>query len=157
MKTDKIFYQGFLLMLLVQGAVWFKSGSTKLIEGKFPGILAPILEKFASNNPYPFYKDFLEKTAIPNTQLIGTLVMWGEFFTSLAILIGGVYLLFRITNRFLMTVFALGLLGGMFLNLNFWLAAGWTGATKESLNLIMLGVELIGFIVIIKALGNEKN
>lgn len=144
-------------MLLVQGAVWFKSGSTKLIEGKFPGMLAPILEKFASNNPYPFYKDFLEKTAIPNAQLVGTLVMWGELLTSLAILIGGVYLLFRISNRLPMIVLALGLLGGIFLNLNFWLAAGWTGATKESLNLIMLGVELIGFIVLIKALGNEKN
>lgn len=156
MKTDKIFYQGFLLMLLVQAGVWFKSGSTKLIEGKFPGMLAPILEKFASQNPYPFYKNFLEATAIPNAQLVGTLVMWGEFFTSLAIFIGAGYLFFKAPHRFSMIVLALGLVGGMFLNLNFWLAAGWTGATKESLNLIMLGVELIGFVVIIKALRQNE-
>lgn len=148
---DKIYRYGFRLVLLDLGFVWLRSSFGKITGGKFVETLGPTLTKFASNNPNTWYKDLLHNVMIPNSQFLGNLIMWGEFATAILITLPSLYLLFNkstVMEKFLL----IGLLGGLVLNLNFWFASGWTSSSTESLNLLMLTVELIGLVIYAKAL-----
>lgn len=139
MFMERLYYQAFLILTIIPGLVWVRSGFAKVSEGKFPGMLGGILEKFASNNPYPFYKSFLQNTAIPNAQTLGNLVMWGELLTGLAIILSVGYLLLRGSKAsWVKVLLPAGLIGGLFLNINFFLGGAWTNASKEGLNMIMI-------------------
>lgn len=151
MQNSKIFYQGFLLMLLPSGLVWLRSGFTKIVEGKFPEMLEGILKKFAVDNPYPFYKSFLENTVIPNAKSVGTFIMWAELITALSIIIPVIYLLTRKQrNKIIEIILIAGLILGIFLNTNFWLAASWTGQSTDGLNAIMIILQSIGLVFVVK-------
>lgn len=142
-----------LLILIANGLIWLKSNLSKIPPDRFIGSLSATLERFASKNPYPWYKDFLESVAIPNSQVFGFLTFWGELFTALAIIFPSLYLLRnRKKNTIALIFLMLGLIGGMFLNIIFWLASGWTSPSTDSLNLLMFGSEFIGFICIFKLL-----
>lgn len=139
--TDKLL----LLTLLSVDFIWLRSSFGKLTGGKFVDSLAATLGKFASQNPYPWYKNFLQSFAIPNSKLLGNLILLGELFTAASLLIGILYLLLMgRKNRVIYTLLWLGFLTGMLLNVNFWLASAWTGASTDSLNLLMLLLELLG-------------
>lgn len=132
------------LILLVVGFIWSRSSWGKLAEGKFVGGLGATLEKFASKNPYPWYKDFLENVAVPNSTTFGYLTMYGEAFAALAITLSAVILLFKKSvNSLVLIVLSLGLATGAFLNAVFWLASGWTSPSTDGLNLLMFAIELI--------------
>lgn len=142
----------FLFVLLTIGLMWLRSSLGKITEGKFVDSLGTTLTKFAANNPYPLYKSFLEDIAIPNSKTFGLLTMWGEFFTALAITISVVYLLStKKTGRTVKILLASGLIVGIFLNTVFWFASGWTSASTDSLNLLMIAVQSIALIFLIKA------
>ena len=50
-----------------------------------------------------------------------------------------------------------GLVVGLFLNLNFWLAAGYTSPSTDGLNLLMMIVEALGiFYIFPKLAGKTK-
>lgn len=130
-----------------------KSSWGKIEGGKFVNSLGGTLEKFADKNPNPFYKDFLTNTAIPNAQLFGNLTMWGELLTGLGLGLGSLYLLFvKKPNQLVTLIFGLGCFGSMILNGSFWLAAGWTSPSTDTVNLVMFLVALIGFIFSINKL-----
>lgn len=130
----------FYLILLANGLIWLRSSYGKFASGNFVQGLGGTLERFASKNPYSWYKDFLQNVAIPNSQTIGMVVLWGEAFVALAIVGGAVFKMKR--------VLILGLLGGAVLNVLFWLAAGWTSPSTDSLNLLMLVIELVGIFFV---------
>ncbi len=155
MKTD-YFFKGFLAALLFIGLIWARSGLGKIIEGKFVDSLGTVLTKTAKGNPYPWYKNFLETVAIPNSQLFAQLTMWGEFLTALSVTLGSIYLLFSKRKQKLgYLVLIAGLVGGMFLNLSFWLGFGYTSPSSDSLNLLMFFIELTGVVVFLKALKTD--
>ncbi len=142
----------FLLVLLAIGLMWLRSSLGKITEGKFVDSLGATLTKFAGNNPYPFYKSFLEDIAIPNSKTFGLLTMWGEFFAAIAITISVVYLLSAKKSKLpVKTLLISGLVVGIFLNTVFWLASGWTSASTDSLNLLMIAVQSIALVFLIKA------
>lgn len=149
LKNEKFslvpYYYGFIFVLLTDGFIFLKSSFGKISEGKFVPGLTDTLNKFLSKNPYPWYKDFLSGIVIPNSQLFGQLIMWGEFLSSVAIIVSIICLLIRVGKvKIIYTILILGLTGAFLLNLNFYLAAGWTSASTESLNLIMGIIALIG-------------
>lgn len=148
-----LFYYNFFLVLSVLGFIWARSSYGKLSEGKFVGSLGETLIKFAGKNPYPWFKKFLESTAVPNSQLFGLLTLWGEVFAAVTILGVSIYLLIKpAKNPRMLMLLALGLLTGLFLNLVFWLAAGWMSPSTDGLNLVMAGIELIGLAITVKLL-----
>ncbi|MBI2600256.1 hypothetical protein HYW43_05050 [Candidatus Daviesbacteria bacterium] len=151
--SNKNFFNGLILILLAHGLIWLRSSYGKLYGGKFVDELGKTLAFFASKNPYPLVKDFLQNTAIPNSKLFGNLTMWGEFLSALAIILGASYLLIKKSwdNRAAIVLIS-GLLGGIFLNMVFWLSAGWMSPSTESVNLIMFITQLIGVSVLIKSL-----
>ena len=142
----------FLLILLADGLVWLKSSYGKFSGGDFVAGLPATFGKFASKNPYPRFKDFLTSTAIPNYQVFGNLVLWGELFVAVAIVGLTALLLFGVKlNKPWLILLKLGLLGGAFLNLIFFLASGWTSPSTESLNLLMLAVQAVGLVWVMRS------
>lgn len=150
---ENIFIKGFFAIYLILGGIWLRSSVGKITGGKFVDALSGVLTKTAQNNPYPWFKDFMQNVAIPNSKIFGTLTMWGEFLTAVAIILSALYLLFSKGDQKLgLTVLILGLLGGMFLNALFWLGFGYSNVSTESLNLLMFLVELVGVIVLLVTL-----
>lgn len=136
-------------IILANGLIWLRSSVGKLSSGNFVENLGGTLTKFASHNPYPFYKNFLENVAVPNSQIFGFLTLWGEFLVAIS-LVGGAIILLTSPRKLKVVKLPLmmGLLGGVFLNLIFWLASGWTSASTDSLNLLMLVIGLIALIAV---------
>lgn len=144
-----------LFIYLVLGLFWLKGGLEKILRGEFVNSLGSTLAKFASNNPYPFFKEFLETTAIPNSFTYGQTVMAGEFFVGIALITASIMILTMdeekkaITNTIILTLFTVGLLGGIFLNIVYYLAAGWMSESINSLNILMLTIQIIGLIAVV--------
>ncbi len=146
MKNLKNSEQGILLITLSIGLVWARSNYEKFIGGKFAGSLGTTLTKAAEHNPYIWYKSFLQNFVIPNSVIFGQMVLWGEFLVAVAIIFSSVYLLKK-QNNFVCIILISGLLGGFFLNLNFWLAFAWTSPSTDNLNLLMGIIETVGAVI----------
>lgn len=138
------------LIIALNGFIWLRSSYGKFTAGNFPDNLGKTLGAFASKNPYPFYKDFLNNVAIPNSQLFGSLTLYGEAFAALTLTFLPIYLLFNPASKAIRYLLALGLLTGAFLNLIFYFAAGWTSPSTDSLNLLMFGIQIISLFAILK-------
>lgn len=140
-----------LLILLTIGLLWLKSSLGKFASGNFVSNLGTSLTKAADKNPYPFFKEFLTSVAIPNSQIFGFLVSWGEFLSAVAITLGaGMLLVNPKANKPASLILILGLFGGAFLNIIFWFGFGYTSPSTDSLNLLMATVEVIGIIFVLK-------
>lgn len=149
----KMINKSLLFIILVNGLIFLRSSWGKFADDKFANGLAGTLAKFASKNPYPFYKSFLESVAIPNSQLFAVLTMTGELFAALTLVLGSIYLLLNKKNQknqFVTLVLRLGLVVGLFLNVSFWLASAWTSPSTDGLNLLMAVVQLIALVYISK-------
>lgn len=144
----------FLLILLAIGLLWLKSSYGKITGGTFVDGLGKTLTMFASKNPHPWYKDFLTNVAIPNSTIFGLLTMWGELLAALAICGGVILLIVNSGSKLPKVILALGLVGGTLLNVIFWLAAGWTSASTDSLNLLMAIVQAIAAFAVAKSATN---
>lgn len=148
-NSSNIYYYSVFLILLANSLIWLKSSLGKISDGKFVDTLSGTLTKFASNNPHPWYKSLLENTAIPNSQIFGNLIMWGETFVAVISTISILILIIKQKDRIFSYLLALGLLGGILLNTSFWFAAGWTSPSTYSLNLLMLTVQVVGLLGVI--------
>lgn len=141
----------FLLILLAVGLLWLRSSLGKLTGGNFVQTLGETLSKVAPKNPYPWYKDFLNSVAIPNSQVFGTLVLTGEFLSAVLITAGALGLFLRPRpHKLLSKALIAGLLIGAFLNIIFWLGFGYTSSSTDSLNLLMAVVQAIGVFYVWK-------
>ncbi len=149
MKAEKLL----LIIFLVAGLIWVKSSYGKFSSGTFVSTLGTTLTKTADKNPYPWFKQFLVTTAIPNSQIFGFLTFWGEFLTAVALTLGSVLLLVSPKpSKFAKWTLLFGLAGGAFLNIIFWLGFGYTSPSTDSLNLLMAAVEIIGVVFVLKQL-----
>lgn len=142
--------KSFLLVIFILGFIWIRSGYGKLTGG-FVGNLDKALMKFASENPYPFVKDFLNSFAIPNHIIFSYLTQFGEIFAGLTLAICSVVLIANPkSSRLFLILLALGLLVGAFLNLTFWFSAGWMSPSTDGLNLLMFAIEVIALLAVLK-------
>lgn len=141
-----------LSILLFIGLIWSRSSFGKFTSGTFVQGLGETVARFASKNPNSFYKDFLQNMVIPNSETFGRLVLWGEALVAISIVIPALYLIFQPKKKCKATLWLLiaGLLGGAFLNLNFWLASGYTSPSSDGLNLLMMVAQILGAVYIIR-------
>lgn len=137
-------------MLLSIGLIWIKSSLSKFNGGNFVSSLGETLTKTVDKNPYPLFKQFLTNVVIPNSELFGSLVIWGELLSGIAITAGVVLLLKQYQVRWARLILILGLIGGIFLNINFWLGFGSASAASDNLNLLMIVMEAIGLYFVIQ-------
>jgi len=138
----------FLMVILADGLVWLKSSYGKFSTGGFVEGIGGILAKFVAKNPNTWYVDFLKSVAIPNAQIFGTLVLWGELFVAVSLVLGPLLFLTRKkVDPKVRWLLKIGLLGGFLMNVNFYFAAGWMSPSTESLNMLMAVIELVGLTI----------
>lgn len=140
----------FLLVLLTLGLMWAKSSYSKFTSGNFVSGLGETLSKVSPKNPYPFFKQFIYSVAIPNSSTFGFMVLWGELLVAVSIIVGSVMLMMNPLNKMAALAIVVGLIGGLLLNITFWLGFGWTSPSTDSVNLLMGAIELIGIFVLFK-------
>lgn len=148
----KLSNNSLIIIFFFLGFTWLRSSWGKITGGKFVDGLAGTLGKLSVNNPFLWYKDFLQNAIIPNSKIFGYLIMWGEFLTAASITLATLYLLLKKDNRLAFILLILGLSGGAFLNALFWLASSHTGAATDSLNLMMFVIEISGILFALKNL-----
>ncbi len=142
-----------LLIILSIGILWLRSSFAKFTSGTFVNSLGATLTKAADKNPYPWFKQFLTTVAVPNSQVFGTLVLWGELLSAVAITVGAILMLINPhPNKLVSLMLILGLAGGAALNIIFWLGFGYTSPSTDSLNLLMTVVQVIALVFILKQL-----
>lgn len=142
-ESDSRFPKMWLAFLRVLvGLTWIYSVSHKLnayfIDRRILELLTIYTSGAANSDPcgcfpptpfFPWYANFLENVAIPNYRIIGWLVLFGELLAAIFLLLG------LLTN--------IGAVISIFMNLNYYLAAGWLTSSDAVLNLIMMALGAI--------------
>lgn len=123
---------------------WLEAGWGKWAEPGFMAGIGKSLAGFAAKTPYAWYANFLKSTAIPNATVFGNSIRSGELLVGAALLLAGIVLL---TKKRLPPVatwlLIIACFGGALMNLNFYLAAGWSSPSTAGLNVMMGLIELI--------------
>src|SRR3972149_6033667 len=117
------------VLRIIVGVLWLFAGLEKLLEPAYLEKFTGTIGYFASKTPYPLYKDFLNGFVMSNWTLVAYVVAWGESIVGL-LLVTGVF------SRAAL-VFA------TFLNINFYLGAGWTGVSTAMLNIFMISIQIV--------------
>jgi uncharacterized membrane protein YphA (DoxX/SURF4 family) len=86
---------------IVVGAWFAKSILTKLgfvlvggflplpaASARWQGVMPKLIAKYASDNPFPWYKGFLLDTVVPNSHVFATVTALGEIGVGLSLLFG---------------------------------------------------------------------
>ncbi len=89
------------VLRMVVGAWFFKSILTKLgfvliagflplpaASGRWLGVMPKLITKYASDNPFPWYKSFLLDTVVPNVHVFASLTALGEVAVGISLLFG---------------------------------------------------------------------
>ena len=78
---------GPVILRITLGILWLEMGIQKLHPNFMKGLESK-LRFWAEDNPYPWYKYFLENFAIPHWQAFGYQVMLGEILVGLSLIFG---------------------------------------------------------------------
>ena len=136
--------QWLALLRIVVGLYFVKSLVTKMsivtvggilpvpvVSERWLTVMPKIVARQASENPLGFYKQFLEQTVLPNSNLFAQLTAWGETVTGLGLTLG------------LMT--GLASLTGLVLVLNYGLATQWMSPGQQGFHLVLFFLMLAFF------------
>ena len=123
---------------------WWASGWEKFTSPDFAGGLEATLAAFASQNPFPWYKDFLTSFAIPNVAIFANLTMWGALLAATTLFVTAAayaYAKDKNVRRWMLGFAFIALIGGLILNANYYLAAGWSSPGTRGVNLVMFWIQ----------------
>ncbi len=125
---------------------WLVGGLEKLYEGMFVSNIHQTLSHFENGNPHSWYVNSMLHLAKASPNVFGSLVEWGELLVGIGLITAMVVYIFNTKmawkNRAKYLALA-ALLGGVFMNLNFYYAAGWTSPSTGGLNMLMFWMQLI--------------
>jgi uncharacterized membrane protein YphA (DoxX/SURF4 family) len=132
------------MIMLILSYEWLAAAWEKFSKPDFMNTIAPTMQMFAMKTPHANYANFLNSIVIPNASLFGNLVRFSEFVVGLGLL-AGAFVAMRTgkpTKKAEMAMVVV-LVIGLVLNVNFYLAAGWTGVSTAELNKVMAALELV--------------
>jgi len=140
------------------GFEWFMAGVEKLKPGhaEYTKDFVKSVGYFASKNPNSSYKAFLVERVIPAKETFAYIIPWGEFLAGLGLLVGGTLLFFGKDSKFAKYASVGAILGSLFMNVNFYLAASWTSISTKSLNILMIGLEIALLVFWLKPRYKDK-
>ena len=104
-----------------------------VVSPRFLGFQPKRVAEFAAGNPVGWYKDFLERTVLPDAATFATLQAYGEAAVGVGLILG---LLTGLTS-----------LVGLFLALNYGLATQWMSFGQQGFHLL-LTTSMILFLVV---------
>jgi uncharacterized membrane protein YphA (DoxX/SURF4 family) len=140
-----------IVLALVQAVIgfeWLRAGWEKVDNPNFVAGMGKTIGAFASKNPTSWYKDFLTTFAAPNATVLGWLVAYGELLAGIALLVAAaLYVLniqqYPVFGAVTSAVALAALVGGAFMSINFWFAAGWLSVSTDGLNLQMFLIQVV--------------
>ncbi len=133
-----------VLIQFVLAFEWLHSGWGKWAGPGFMDNIGKTLEGFAAKTPYKAYGAFLTNNAVPNADLFGNSIRLGEMGVGIALVLSGIILLTqKRLPSWTVAVTAIALLGGALMNLNFFLASGWSSPSTWGVNMVMGFIHLI--------------
>jgi uncharacterized membrane protein YphA (DoxX/SURF4 family) len=131
-----------VLLRVVVGAWFVKAVWTKfslaylwdtipypVVSPRFIAFQPKRVAEFAAGNPVEWYKQFLEQTVLPNSQVFATLQTFGEAAVGLGLILG------------LLT--GLSALVGLFLSLNYGLASQWMSFGQQGFHVLLVTSMLV--------------
>lgn len=127
--TDKTASLWIVLIRFAIGIEWFMSGLGKLRNPANVSGMAGTLTYFASGNQNAWYVNLTNNLFIPNAEVFAWLVSLGELLVGITLILG-IFINFSA-------------LVSVFLNLNFYFAAGWISPAIKTVNWIMMILALI--------------
>ena len=125
---------------------WISGGLGKTHEGQFVSTIGKTLSRFENGNPHEWYVGSVLRIAKNTPEIFAQLVQWGELLAGIglvvAILVYGLSKQpqWKNTARY---VAIPSLIGGAFMNANFYYAAGWTSASTGGLNMLMFWMQVV--------------
>lgn len=123
---------------------WFVAGVEKASGTGFRDGLAKTLSVFAANNPHSWYKTLLTDAIIPSAAGYAQAVIISEIGIGLGLFCAlATSLTHRIPRITVASVGIASLAVALFLNANFYFAAGWTSSSTAGLNSLMFWIEAI--------------
>ncbi len=117
-----------VLLRIGVGAIWLRSGLLKIVSGEYLEYDEK-LQRFMSKNPFSWYGAFLKHYMLPISRPAGYFFVTAEIILGLTLILG------------LLTVPMA--IAGVFLNINFRLAAGWQNPSNTPLNYLMILCQLL--------------
>lgn len=136
-----------LWIILIQWALsieWLHSGWGKWSDPGFINNIDKTLNGFAAKTPYISYGTFLRNSVIPNAHMFGNLIRSSEVLIGLAFLLSGLMLVNRkMLPQWASIAVVIAALGGALMNLNFFLASGWSSPSTWGVNLIMCLIQIV--------------
>ena len=128
---------GIVLLRVVVGAWFVKAVWTKLtlaflwgivpypaVSPRFLNFHPKRVAEFAAGNPIGWYKEFLESTVLPHATLFASLQSYGEACVGIGLVLG------------LLT--GISALVGLFLSVNYGLAAQWMSFGQQGFHLVLM-------------------
>lgn len=148
MKPSSILHHPLYLAITIQALLayeWIVSGWTKVTSETFVSTFPATLIRFTEQNPHTWYVDTILRFSTQHATTFAELVRWGELLAGLGIVSGSILLLQKYTSLHRVGTYVLvgALVGGCWMNANFYFAAGWTSPSTGGLNLLMFGVQLV--------------
>lgn len=159
LAKEKLFLLGALGVQTVMAYEWWSAGWEKVSSPEFVEGITGTLGFFASKNPFPWYKAFLEGFAMKNATAFAYAVEWSQVLIGLCLAAAAVVLAYAKNGKWHRPALAaavLALAGGMLMNASFYLAAGWTGPGTKGSNVVMFWVQAVLGYVWLSALVAKK-
>ncbi|MBP6944652.1 hypothetical protein KBB85_01370 [Patescibacteria group bacterium] len=125
---------------------WLSSGWEKVRGGQFVPNIGKSLARFENGNPHEWYVRSVLGVAKSHPTVFSMLVQWGELLAGVGLLAALVLYAFskqQSSKNLARFIAVAALLGGAFMNLNFYFAAGWTSPSTGGLNALMFWVQVV--------------
>lgn len=139
---------------------WWSAGWEKVSNPDFVGKMGDTLAFFASKNPFPWYKEFLTGFASQNATVFAYAVELSQVAIAVTLAVSAWTLVYSRSaglKRTAVVVAVLALAGGMLMNANFYLAAGWTGPGTKGSNVVMFWSQaMLAYVWITALLSKER-
>jgi uncharacterized membrane protein YphA (DoxX/SURF4 family) len=125
---------------------WISGGLGKIYEGQFVSTIGKTLSRFDNGNPHEWYAGSVLRIAKNSPEIFAQLVQWGELLAGIGVVVA--ILVYGLSTRSQWKntaryVAILSLLGGAFMNANFYYAAGWTSPSTGGLNIVMFWIQVV--------------
>lgn len=144
LKLQKLSRTSALWLILIQWVIalmWLKSAIKKFTEPHFMQNIGETVNAMVSNTSFEFYGDIMDSV---EATVWGNLTRYSELVVGLVILLAGWHLIKTGKHsRRVITMLTVALFYGAFMNLNFYLAAGWDSQAVVGINMVMGLVQII--------------
>lgn len=149
MKLSSLIRHPYFIPFSLQAVLayeWMSGGLGKMYEGQFVSTIGKTLSRFENGNPHEWYVGSVLRIAKNSPEIFAQLVQWGELLAGIGFVVA--ILAYRLSKQsqwkdMARYVAIASLLGGAFMNANFYYAAGWTSASTGGLNALMFWMQVV--------------